>query len=191
MAQEIEIEYKNLLSCDEFDRILTCIPFPTDGEKQINYYFETKDFLLKKQSCALRIREKNKKYALTLKEPHTDGLLETHDTLTKMEADALLKGNPVCEGHIWKRLQEMCIPPDKLEYFGSLTTIRREVEYRGVLLVLDYSTYNGTSDFELELEAPDAVTGRSIFALVLDEYQIPKRKTPAKIARFFSTLSVG
>ncbi|MFP3488877.1 CYTH domain-containing protein, partial [Staphylococcus sp. SIMBA_130] len=53
---------------------------------QINHYFETKEFSLKELGCAIRIREKDGKYTLTLKEPHPDGLLETHDLLTKQEA---------------------------------------------------------------------------------------------------------
>src|SRR5690625_4119666 len=102
MAQEIEIEYKMLLTKTEFERLLSSNPFPKAGEKQINYYFDTKHFSLQKKSCALRIREKNNIYQLTLKEPHTTGLLETHDTLSKKDALSWLNGNIIEQKHVGK-----------------------------------------------------------------------------------------
>lgn len=68
MSQEIEIEYKNLITIDEYNQLLTAYPFPQEGKKQINYYFETADRKLQHQGCALRIREKSDTYHITLKE---------------------------------------------------------------------------------------------------------------------------
>jgi uncharacterized protein YjbK len=188
MAQEIEIEYKNLLTKQEFDRLNTEFPFPRDAKRQTNYYFETEDFALKANGSALRIREKNDMYHLTLKEPHPDGLLETHDILTKQEATDWLNGKISEKRHTGKQLKDMGISSDSLIYRGSLITERREVAYGQVLLVLDHSFYNGKSDYELELEAPDEATGRKMFDKILAAGRIPKRVTPNKIQRFFSSL---
>lgn len=188
MAQEIEIEYKNLLTEDEFERLLTDLSFPKDGQVQINYYFETEDFSLRQQASALRIREKNGSYQLTLKEPHPDGLLETHDMMTEKELFSWLHGNIIEKKNVMKQLKERLIPYENLMYFGKLITERRELNYENVLIVLDISTYNGQVDYEFELEAPSKAVGEKIFHHLLDKHKIIIKNTPNKIERFFATL---
>lgn len=185
MAQEIEIEFKNMLTKDEFERLLFSLPFPAEPQTQTNHYFETANFKLKENGAALRIRKKYETYTLTLKQPHKEGLLETHDTLTDMEAEQWLNGKIVMKEHVNSQLEELNIQPEKLLYFGSLTTERRELEYEGVLLVLDFSKYGNKTDYELELEANSAVTGRRMIDDIINRYNIVKRETPNKIKRFF------
>ncbi|WP_077325137.1 CYTH domain-containing protein [Virgibacillus siamensis] len=185
MAQEIEIEFKNLLTKDEFDRLLLSLPFPAEPQTQTNHYFETTKFELKENGAALRIRKKNGTYTLTLKQPHEKGLLETHDTLTDAETEKWLNGQPVIKQHVSEQLAALNIDIEELIYFGSLTTERRELEYGDSLLVLDYSMYGNTSDYELELEAASIETGRQMIDQILHTYHIQKRKTPNKIKRFF------
>lgn len=189
MAQEIEIEYKNLLTKQEFYHLLSNLSFPQTSQKQTNHYFETKNLALKERSSALRIREKDGGYKLTLKEPHANGLLETHDKITKNVAMNWLQGEITAEEHTGNQLNKLGISPEELIYYGSLTTERREMQYGQVLLVLDYSTYNGKADYELELEAPNQTIGHETFHALLTEYHIPERETPNKIKRFFSSLS--
>lgn len=188
MAQEIEIEFKNLLTKAEFNLLLDAFAFPKDARKQTNFYFETEDFRLKDKHSALRIREKNDKYTLTLKEPYEDGLLESHDPLTKQEATAWIEGNPVAKEFTSKQLANLNIPEKDFKYYGSLETKRHEIKFKNVLVVLDYSKYNQQEDYELELEAEDYNTGEQIFKEILDKHQIPNRYTPSKIERFFHTL---
>ncbi|MCM3399206.1 MULTISPECIES: CYTH domain-containing protein [Oceanobacillus] len=188
MTQEIEIEFKNLLEKEEYDQLLNSIPFPSEGKLQINHYFETKEFSLKELGCAIRIREKDGKYTLTLKEPHPDGLLETHDLLTEQEALNWMNGTIIPKVNTSKQLLKKNIQPEKLTYYGSLSTLRREVPYQDVLLVLDYSTYNHKTDYELELEAPTKADGLRIFHQLLEENKIEQRITPNKIERFFHSL---
>lgn len=188
MAQEIEIEYKNLLTKDEFDRLLTNLPFPRDSQIQTNYYFETEDFALRQQLSAIRIREKNGNYQLTLKEPHPDGLLETHDMLTEKESFSWLHGNIIVKKNVFKQLDNLNISYKDLIYFGKLKTERREVNYENVLIVLDISSYNGQVDYEFELEAPHKEIGEKIFHQLLHQHQITIKNTPNKIERFFTTL---
>ncbi|WP_106497957.1 CYTH domain-containing protein [Lentibacillus sp. Marseille-P4043] len=188
MNQEVEIEYKNLLTSTEYTKISQRYPFPKEADSQTNYYFETDNFLLKENGSALRIRKKHGNYVLTLKEPHPHGLLETHDALTEEEATDWINGNIVQKDHVMKRLQALHIPINKLVYYGKLTTERREVEHDNALLVLDYSMYNQTSDYELEVEAPTEEIGIRVFTDVLENNQVEKRDTPNKIKRFFATL---
>ena len=190
MSQEIEIEFKNLLNQHEYNKLLTELPFPCEGIVQTNHYFETKDFSLKQHGAALRIREKSGKYTLTLKEPHPEGLLETHDTLTEREVELWLNGTPLMKENVGNQLRSLGIVPTELKLFGSLTTERREVKDRGVLLVLDYSTYNSESDYELEIEASDRLSGEAAFRQILKEFDVKEKHTPNKIERFYKSIGL-
>lgn len=190
MAQEIEIEFKNMLSPEEYDELRKS--FHLDNETpavQTNHYFETEDFDLKKHGAALRIREINNLWQLTLKEPHKDGLLETHDTLSEQEAHAWLDGTIIPKPHVAKQLNELGIDFAKLNYGGALTTHRLETTYKETIIVLDYSLYNGRSDYELELEAKNRPHGEKVFREILNNHNITPSPAPNKIQRFYSSLS--
>ena len=79
MDQHIEIEYKNLLTKQDFERLVQFFKIESNQFfTQQNHYFDTTDFRLKKSGSALRIREKNETYELTLKQPAAEGKLETN-----------------------------------------------------------------------------------------------------------------
>ncbi|MFP7494775.1 CYTH domain-containing protein [Terribacillus saccharophilus] len=189
MPQEIEIEFKNLLTEAEFNQLYKSLDMEnTPVIQQVNHYFETKDFQLKQLGSALRIREKNGKFQSTLKQPHADGLLETHDELTEQQAKAWLQGKITLGPEISKQLQELGISAAELVYGGALETVRRERRYLETTVVLDKSTYGSTTDYELELEAHSYAHGEHVFQSVLSEHGIGKRETPNKIQRFYDSL---
>lgn len=186
MSQNIEIEFKNILKKDEFNRLTTHFQLKdTDFFTQINHYFDTKEFSLKKLGCALRIREKNNSYEMTLKQPHTEGLLETNQTLSPEVARSLLDGEPIGEGIIQNTISKMGIPTSELIYFGTLLTKRAEISFKEGLLVLDYSSYLNTEDYEVEYEVNDREKGELLFLKLLDDMQIPIRQTKNKVRRFY------
>ncbi|MFP7479698.1 CYTH domain-containing protein [Terribacillus saccharophilus] len=189
MPQEIEIEFKNLLTEAEFRKLYKAFDMANAPEiQQVNHYFETNDFQLKQHGAALRIREKNGKYQSTLKQPQGDGLLETHDYLTEQEANSWLQGHITLGPEINKQLQEMGIAAADLTYGGSLETIRREKSYNDTIIVLDKSNYGDITDYELELEAQSFAHGERVFHTVLTENGIAKCETPNKIERFYDSL---
>ncbi|WP_058308130.1 CYTH domain-containing protein [Gracilibacillus massiliensis] len=191
MAQEIEIEFKNLLTEEEYQQLVNHFYSSNSTEMiQKNHYFETADFQIKKHHAALRIREKENTYQLTLKQPnpHGPGLLETHADLTSSEAKLSLEGNFVEKEEIEKALNNMGISHTDLKYGGMLQTYRIESNYKDTMIVLDKSEYNGHTDYELELEAHDEAYGLKIFQEILSNHNIPKRKTANKIERFYKTL---
>lgn len=186
MSQEVEIEFKNLLTKQEYDRLIDF--FHLDKEKgtlQENHYFDTKDFLLKKQHCALRIRHKNGHFELTLKEPLVEGLLETTDILVENDAVKMIQEGGIIEGQVKQQLLKRKIPTEKLLYFGTLSTVRLEKEYKGGMLILDYSYYLNQEDFEIEYEVSDTKKGYETFINLLEILNIPKRKTKNKVQRFY------
>ncbi|MBT2573807.1 CYTH domain-containing protein [Bacillus sp. ISL-51] len=182
MTQEIEIEFKNLLTKSEFLMLADAFNMmENDFKHQVNHYFDTKDFSLKQKKSALRIREKNGAYVLTLKEPAAVGLLETHQKLAAPDLD----GFTIPEGPVKEQLTGLGINPDLICYFGTLTTKRAEKETEKGLIVLDHSRYLNKEDFELEFEAADWDEGKQAFEQLLQRFSIPQRMTKNKIMRFY------
>ncbi|MED0686895.1 CYTH domain-containing protein [Anoxybacillus ayderensis] len=186
MRHELEIEFKNMLTAEEFARLTTAFAVRDDEwSVQQNYYFDTPDFQLKRQKSALRIRMKNDTYTLTLKQPYEDGLLETHERLTKQTANALISGTQRLGGEMANTLQLLHIDPTAVVCFGALTTRRVERPYKNGTLVFDFSEYMNVSDYEVEYEATDRTEGEKTFTELLQSFHIPKRKTKNKIERFY------
>jgi uncharacterized protein YjbK len=187
LSQHIEIEFKNMLTKDEYFHLIT--EFSIDETMigtQINHYFDTETFQLKELGSALRIREKNGQFELTLKQPAKVGLLETNQEITKEIALATLQGASLPSGSVKDQLLKSGFPIEQLQYFGSLTTNRCELQYKGGLLVLDHSLYLLKEDYELEYEVHDVTEGELAFKQLLKSFRIPIRATENKIKRFYN-----
>jgi uncharacterized protein YjbK len=183
--QEIEIEFKNLLTKEEFYHLTKTFSLEQSFVSQTNYYFDTSTLSLKNHGAALRIRLKKDTYTLTLKQPHDVGLLETHETLTKEEAQCIIAGGSIPNGAIATRISDLGVDTALLTYLGELTTSRAETKYEDGLLVLDHSHYLSCDDYELEYEVQDEERGHQSFLSFLKTHHIPERKTDNKIKRFF------
>jgi uncharacterized protein YjbK len=187
LSQEVEIEFKNLLTKEEYFSLLDYFKINESlFTFQENHYFDTNNFALKDRQSALRIRSKQGAYTLTLKTPLEEGLLETNQTLQKEEAEALLNDGVFPFGEVNNTLQSLGIPTKQLHYFGTLTTKRAEIEYKNGLLVFDASFYMNVEDYELEYEVKDYDAGQKRFLSLLEERNIPTRKTENKVKRFYN-----
>ncbi|XJZ28196.1 CYTH domain-containing protein [Bacillota bacterium Lsc_1132] len=186
MTQTLEIEFKNILTKSEYERLLEFFKIEKEAIfAQENHYFDTSDFQLKQKGAALRIREKDQQFELTLKQPFQEGLLETNVLLSPHVAQLAFSKNLLPEGEIEKLIEEMGIPFSKLKYFGSLLTKRAEVKDANGLFVLDYSSYLKKEDYELEYEVENYQRGQAFFNEFLAKHGIPKRETKNKIQRFY------
>ncbi|WP_430509482.1 CYTH domain-containing protein [Gottfriedia solisilvae] len=187
MAKEIEIEFKNLLTKDEFTKLQNVFHITESMfVEQTNYYFETPSFTLKNSGGALRIRQKSHSFVLTLKIRQAIGHLEIHQKLSESEAMKILETSQIPDGEVKEYLIEENIKIDNLALLGDLTTRRVELPYENGLLVLDHSTYLNHEDYELEYEVTDELVGKKHFINLLCKYEIPERKTLNKIKRFFN-----
>lgn len=187
MSQNIEIEFKNMLTSEEFLQLK--LHFNIDQnkfKKQVNHYFDTPSFSLKSLNSALRIREKGTQFEMTLKQPAKQGLLETNQLLSAEQAENMLNSGKIVDGEVKDIITKMVEDADTLQYFGSLTTNRAEFNYKDGLLVLDHSDYLNTEDYEIEYEVPDEAEGFKVFSELLSELKIPVRSTDNKIKRFYS-----
>ncbi len=186
MKQEIEIEFKNLLKQDEFEKLKSYFHITNEQFAfQENHYFDTINFQLKSKGAALRIRSKQDQFVLTLKQPNKVGLLETHQSLSTQQAKLLLAGTEMITGQIKEQIKSMGINEKELEYFGSLRTNRSEVLYKNGKIVLDHSFYLNVEDYEVEYEVDNEAEGKAHFKELLEQINIPIRETQNKIQRFY------
>ncbi|WP_282140056.1 CYTH domain-containing protein [Cytobacillus oceanisediminis] len=185
--KNIEIEFKNMVNREEFSSLIDFLNIRSeDFSEQENHYFDTPDFLLKAKGSALRIRQKNGSFELTLKQPHPEGLLETNENLTESEAAEMIRTGKIPAELIIRSIKELGIETDKLQYFGTLATKRAEKDYMKGLAVLDHSRYLNKEDFELEYEVDNRNEGELTFLNLLKQLNIPVRKTENKIKRFYN-----
>ncbi|WP_191272346.1 CYTH domain-containing protein [Neobacillus kokaensis] len=186
MTQNLEIEFKNMLTKQEYEMLLQA--FHIDKKEiftQENHYFDTLKFSLKNIGSALRIRRKKDQFEMTLKQPAPVGLLETNQLLSREEAAEAIQAGKLPTGKIEEILEENSVQLADIQYFGSLVTNRVEVEYEIGLLVLDHSLYLNREDYELEFEVEDYPKGKEVFHKLLKHYGIPIRETENKIRRFY------
>jgi uncharacterized protein YjbK len=186
LSQNIEIEFKNMLNKEEYDKLICYFNIEAkDFFTQENHYFDTPDFALKHQKSALRIRQKGDQFEMTLKQPIEEGLLETNQIITKEEASKAFSQHTLPGGVIQNQLSKMDISLAKLRYFGALTTKRVEFRYENGLLVLDHSYYLNKEDYEVEYEVDNYQLGQQLFYQFLHQHGIPLRESENKIQRFY------
>ncbi|MFB4165705.1 CYTH domain-containing protein [Alteribacillus sp. JSM 102045] len=188
MAQEKEIEKKNLLTEKEFQTL--CKAFSLNDEDflwQANTYFDTSGYKLRDKGAALRIRQKKNQYELTLKQPSTPGLLETNQELTEKDAEEAIRSARIPAGEVKDQLKtSVQISGNNVQPLGTLKTRRAHAPYKSGILFLDHSVYLDTEDYEIEIEGPSSAEVEEWLDEVLQKYDIPYRTTPNKIKRFFT-----
>lgn len=190
MSREMEIEYKNLLTKEEYTKLMN--HFEAKEEEcwnQKNYYYDTVDFQLKERHSALRIRLIADRAEITLKTPMDGFLLETTDLISKEDARKMIKDRELVPGKdVSQHLSELGMTPEELILHMTLSTFRFEKQLEKGLLVLDKSMYGNQTDYEIELEVENPREGKEFFSHLLDEFQIPVRETPNKIQRAMHAL---
>lgn len=186
MVKELEIEFRNLLTKEEYDTLIESFRVKEeDFFEQTNYYLDTANLGLKERHSALRIRQLDTQYQLTLKTPEARGLMETTQILGEDQASAIISGANIPVGPVRDTLKELGINHEDLQVFGSLKTIRAEKDYKKGLLVFDKNFYGSISDFDLEYEVSDYDKGKEVFDKLLKEYQITNQPAENKVARFY------
>ncbi|MCM3386543.1 CYTH domain-containing protein [Ureibacillus chungkukjangi] len=192
MAQELEIEFKNILTKQQYENLIK--KFQVTDEmiiRQTNHYFDTMDFHLKKLFSGLRIRETKKRIVCTLKERTAENThLETTDEISKEQADSMLAGKGFFAESVKAKLLLLGVQVDQLKVFGTLTTDRVELSYKGGTIVFDHSFYLNCDDYEVEYETDEESLGKEIFEQFLKDNNIPKQVADKKIARFMNALKL-
>ncbi|MGX7420169.1 CYTH domain-containing protein [Carnobacterium gallinarum] len=185
MSEQLEIEFKNMLTKAEYIQLLDYFQaHESSFFTQTNSYFDTPTWTLKKLGAGLRIRLLPHSAELTLKTPFQDGLLETTDSLSLHEGQQLIANKTIkLNGAVAEKLVELGVTPQELNLLGTLTTKRFEKETKDGLFVLDESQYEGITDYELEFEVKNHASGKLVFDNFLTTQQLSIRPAKNKIAR--------
>ncbi len=145
MKQNLEIEYKILISKDQY----TQLSLQFDGEKvlQTNFYYDTHDFSLRQKHISCRIRTINDQSELTFKTPGPVGKNEF--TFEHIDPKTIFTNTDVLAF-----IHQLGVH-SPLIHQGTLQTLRTSIHLRYGLLCLDENIYNGQTDYELEYEVDD------------------------------------
>ncbi|MHC5217029.1 CYTH domain-containing protein [Enterococcus sp. LJL128] len=184
MSENLEIEYKTMLSERDFIRITDYFQLKEeDFFLQVNTYFDTSAFHLKQMNIGLRIRTLPDAAEITLKVPAKDGLLEITDPITPEQAEEIIRSRIFPKNsEVSQKLQDLTINTP-LHVIGQLKTKRAQKNLPQGLLALDESWYNQNHDYELELEVADAFTGKKAFYNLLNTLNIKEISGLNKIQR--------
>ena len=189
---EIEKEFKNLLSKEQYDALVNDYKEVfTKDVTQTNSYYDYEG-LLQEHKMALRIRivEGKDTGEITLKIPQSS--LEVLEFTEELLVDILNQYNNdkqfMLPPSIQKALDKEGISIQTVMQTALLTTHRLE----GALsenewLVLDESHYNGNIDYEMEMEVRSLELGEPVFLGILAKYNIKRRQAESKIKRALST----
>ncbi len=170
MNEQIEIEYKILLTKNTYQKILNDYQNQiTDAYLQVNDYFSHP--LLSKKHFMLRIRSKKDKYELTLKRPYQGHRLETNIDISKEERENFINHKPM-NNEIISILEENKIPYHELQQLYSLSTYRTDILLDEGVLSLDANTYLDKEDYELEFEVNDPTIGYNKFLEIIEPYNL-------------------
>jgi uncharacterized protein YjbK len=183
MSNAIEIEAKALVKKEDYEKLVKRFAGAKSYE-QTNYYIDNGEGLLRKEGVALRIREKEGLYEMTLKTPLSEGLLEKSCTWTKERFDGFMKKGIFPEGDIKRFLTMLDIDVSTLKVLTSLTTKRIDIDYEGGKLSLDENHYSGLVDYEIELEHNSMIDATKYLKELFDEEKIPfELNTKTKVSR--------
>ncbi|BFL68240.1 CYTH domain-containing protein [Staphylococcus capitis] len=186
METNNEIEFKQILTKDLYDKIFNTYFKNEKPFSQTNYYIDTKGFKLRDHRSALRIRVKDNSYEMTLKVPAEVGLMEyNHPTNVKLKMNDTLSNSKLPDDIRNIIEGQFNVSEDELIILGDLTTLRVETHYQNELLVLDKSEYLNKVDYELEFEVDSYNEGYEKFKQLLQEFDIKHEKPLNKVQRFF------
>jgi uncharacterized protein YjbK len=173
MSSNIEIEAKVLLLKDEYNAIIEKLNLQKYRKiKQTNHYIDTPDRYLKKNGIALRIREKDEEFELTLKTPLSEGLLEKNENISWRDFENLSERQIFPDGNIRKFLLILGVKVSDLKVLTSLCTERIHVEFEGYELALDKNIYSNIVDYELEVESSSIERAQQEIENILNECDI-------------------
>jgi len=179
MKTNLEIEYKTILSKEEYHLLLDY--FKDAHEiKQTNYYYQSKNSLNKK--IAARIRQINTCFELTFKIKQEKGKLEVNFEVPSNSVDHFKRED------VREFLNKHQFTSD-WKYIGELHTTRHIIQDKYGELCIDHNQYLDIEDYELEYEVNNDFEEFAFkrYLEILNQFSIKNIKAKAKFHRFIIT----
>lgn len=185
MQKNKEVEYKILLNEETFQKISNAYPSQT-VYSQTNYYLTSDE--LSEKHYALRIREKNHTFEMTLKIPDGFAKME-HNQMISEDDFKKVESGQIINNDITALLKNKGIDPAKIRQEYSLKTIRHDIALTYGMLSLDENFYNGHHDYEFEFEVNNEEKGAEQFKELLKKFNLSyTHNCDSKIVRVLKTL---
>ncbi|AMB99632.1 hypothetical protein AWM75_06380 [Aerococcus urinaehominis] len=192
MSEEIEIEFKNMLTQAEYDLIYQSLDLShVPAIYQVNSYFD-QEAILADHGIAVRLRLADQQAEITLKHGQLDHQnIEINQPISlskaqKIMAAACLDLPDTLVGYLNKVGIDNLY---KLKQTGRFQTKRYQVNYQDQLLVLDQVNFGTSQDYELEMEVNDYELGSHTFNACLDYFKIPRRPSQPKVKRMKDSIN--
>ena len=174
MNQNKEIEFKTLITKEQYYNLLEEFNLSNNIFAQINHYFDTENTDLIQEQTVLRIRQKGNNFKLTKKTRALVGADETHIFLSKEKALEMLENG----------FDASIIGiPHKVTKVAELTTYRASSHYKNGKIFFDRSEYYGQVDYEIEYEVDEINQGIKDFKTFLDSHEIEYKESIRKSKR--------
>lgn len=191
MNKNVEVEFKSLISKEEYDRLLKKFK-NTKSNIQTNHYFDTNRFSLKASEISFKIREKDD-VSLTYKRKKGYSIDEKTIVINKeILSDIKNTGKLDCEKYeILTEIAndvEKVIKDQKLVNIFSLSTDRSYLPYGSGILNIDKSSYLDIVDYEIEFATKSSLTAKDEFIKLINDLQINYKKSDKKIQRAYNRL---
>ena len=180
MIKNLEIEFKSAITEEKYLELLKKFNLENNIFKQINYYFDTDDYILNQKQIVLRIRQKGEsRFKVTLKSQSDEGAFENHVFLQKEQALAMIE-NGFNTNEFFEDMDLF------VTYKVNLDNHRVSTPYEGGTLFLDRCDYCNVTDYEIEYEASNYDEGKIIFENFLKSHNIEIKPTKRKSERAFT-----
>ena len=183
MKKIYEYEKKCLISEKNFLNLINKYNY-LNKEEQINYYFDFNNFF-KNKNQALRIREINNTYELTLKTKENNCNSEININIDFNDYNYILNNlclpNNIC--------QKLNLNQFTFNSLITIKTIRYKINYKNTIIELDKNFFNNYIDYEIEVESFSLDEASNILSEFLNENNIDFCPSKAKIARAISYLN--
>ncbi len=180
--EEIEIEFKNKLTREEYEELKRMFDYREVVQKSI--YLDTSDISLLRNKIALRIRSTNELNKLTIKHQFDNYIKEISDVISDDEVKQIIISGIIHSEIISDYLSKYDLVNKGYQITATFETKRSYAILEDCKIFLDQTTFeNNEVDYELEIEYDDYEKGLVNFHQFLTEHGISSSKTEHKISR--------
>lgn len=189
MSKNIEIEIRAILTKDEYEKVLSSLSNYT-SYSQTNYYLDDSKLSFSNNYHGLRIREKDHKYELTLKQKINNDYLEINQEITAKIKENMVNPGYFPSGEVFDYLtKNNLIDPKNIYIVCKLKTTRIDINYEGTIISLDKNEYFDITDYNIECESINNNEVEKTLTIFLSKFGIQLKKSPiTKLEKALSKL---
>lgn len=175
MTKNLEIEYKTLITSQQYIKLMEQYLLLGEIEIQENFYFDTPSRELAEQNMGLRIRifDTTAEQTSKISAGKAHSLVETTIPLNCEDAKRYVANESIKQDPLFtSQLEKIHVNENDLTVTGHIKTSRLDVSLPIGRLAIDKTYFEGHVDHELELEVTNAKQGKIDFEDFLARNQI-------------------